>query len=144
MKKMDVDIVSYMKSGLMGLVGLIAWMYSNSKGISGEGMELIKTLSIMFLIISVLGIAITKYFSKRPLKSTGVINKNDEMFVEIRAKSAKLTLDILNVIAFLFIILTGTQIVTIELSMYWIGIIVFVGINIISIISTFIQSNRIA
>lgn len=144
MKKMDVDIVSYIKSGFMGLVGFMAWMYSNSKGISGEGMELIKTLSIMFLIISVLGIVITKYFSKRPLKSTGVINKNDEMFVEIRAKSAKLTLDILNVIAFLFIILTGTQILTIEFSMYWLGIIVFVGINVISIVSTFIQSNRIA
>lgn len=143
MKKMNVDIVSYIKTGLMGLVGLIAWIYSNLKGVSGEGMELIKTLSVMFLIISVIGIILTKYLLKKPLKSIGVINKNDEMFVIIRAKASQLTLDIFNIIIFLFIILTGTQILNITFSMYWLGIIVFVGINVISIVCTIIQSNRL-
>lgn len=143
MKKMDVDVASYIKSGLMGLVGLIAWIYSNSKGVSGEGMKLVKTLSVMFIIISVLGILLAKYLIKKPLKSTGVINKNDEMFVIIRAKAGQLTLDIFILIIFLFTILTGTQILTIEFSMYWLGIIAFVGINALNVICTVIASNRL-
>ena len=143
MKKMNVDIASFIKTGLMGLIGFIAWIYSNSKGVSGEGMELIKTLSVMFLIISVIGILLTKYLLKKPLKSMGVVNKNDEMFVIIRAKAAQLTLDIFNLLIFLFIILTGTKILNIGISMYWLGIIAFVGINVISIVCITIQSNKL-
>ena len=143
MKKINVDIFSYAKTTMMGLFGLIAWIYSNSKGVTGEGMELTITLSVMFIIIGILGILLTKYFLKRPLKSTGIINKNDEMFVNIRAKAAELTLDIFNIIVFIFIILISTQIINITINLYWMGIITFVGINLINIVCTVIVSNRL-
>ncbi|WDV46887.1 hypothetical protein PV797_04110 [Clostridiaceae bacterium M8S5] len=144
MKKMDSDSFSYIESALMGLIGLIAWFYAKTNGVvMAEGMKLTKILSIMFLIIGVVGYILSKYFTKKPLKSVGVVNKDDELFTLIRAKSAQNTLKVINIASFLFIILTATEILKIKISMYYLGIIFFVSINVLSIIFNFVQSRKV-
>lgn len=143
MKKIDADTLDFIKSGLMGLFGLLAWYYSKSQGTIGEGMVLAKTLSIMFMIIGIGGVVLNEILMKKPIKKIGKVNNNDEMFRSIRAKAAKNTLDIFNVLIFLFIIITATEILNIKISLYWLGMITFVTVNVLSIITTYIQSNKL-
>lgn len=141
-KKIGSDTLSNIEAVGMGIFAILGWLYGHKNGIQGEGMRLTLGFGIIFTSIGLIGFVITHFLKNKPLKSMGVINKDDELFVLIRAKAANTAMKILNYIIFIFIILTATDVVVINIKIYYLGIILFVLTNVLTLIATSIHSYR--
>lgn len=142
LSKMGVEFRGMLQMLIIGIVGMVAWVYSNNQGITGQGMKFVQSFSILFIFISIIGSILTKYLGKHPIKSIGVVNKDDEMLKLVRYKAAYASFEIMSAIVILVTILTATEIIKINISMYALGIIIFVAMNFLNIIFTTIYSNR--
>jgi hypothetical protein len=140
--KMGTEFKGMLQILIIGIIGMIAWAYSNNKGVTGQGMKIVQSLSMLFIFISIISIILTRYLEKNPIKSIGFVNKDDEMLKLIRYKAAYASFEITSAVVILVTILTATEIIKIDISMYALGIVIFVGMNFLSLICTFIYSNR--
>lgn len=142
LSKMGVEFRGMLQMLIIGIVGMVAWVYSNNQGVIGQGMKFVQSFSILFILVSIIGAILTKHLGKHPIKSIGVVNKDDEMLKLVRYKAAYASFEITSAIVILVTILTATEIIKINISMYALGIIIFVAMNFLNIIFTTIYSNR--
>ncbi|WML34748.1 hypothetical protein [Clostridium sp. OS1-26] len=140
--KLGADFIGFIRATIIGLIGSVIYLYSSYQGITGEGMKLAKALSLMFIIIGISGMILTKLFEKHPIKSIGVVNKDDEMLKLIRYRAAYTTFEITVSTIIIFTILTAAEVIKLNMPIYMIGIIFVVTMEIINIIFITIYSNR--
>lgn len=142
LSKMGTEVRGTLQMLIIGVLGIIAWAYSNNHGVVGDGMKFVQSFSILFILISIISIILTKYLKKHPFKSVGVVNKDDEMLKLVRYKAAYTSFEITSAVVILITILIATEIIKINISMYALGIIVFVAMNFLNLIFTAIYSNK--
>lgn len=139
--KLGVDFIGFVRSTIIGLIGWITYLYSNYQGITGEGMKFAKAFSVMFIIIGIAGMILTKVFEKHPIKSIGVVNKDDEMMKFIRYKAAYTAFEITVSAIIILTILIAAGVININMPIYMLGIILLVSMEVINIIFITIYSN---
>lgn len=142
--KLGVDLSGFIRMTIIGLVGGMSYLWANSQGTIGEGMKFTKAFSVMFIIMGIAGGILTKFFEKHPLKSIGVVNKDDEMQKMIRYRAAYTTFEIITSIIMIFIMLIATEVIKLTLSLYVIGIALLVIMWIINIICIIIYSSKMS
>lgn len=140
--KLGTDFVGFIRTAVIGLIGAAIYLYSSYQGITGEGMRFVKAFSLMFIIIGISGMILTKLFEKHPIKSIGVVNKDDEMLKLIRYRAAHTTFEVTVSAIIILTILTAAEIIKLNMPIYMIGIIFIVTMEIINIIFITIYSNR--
>lgn len=140
--KMGVDFRGYLQALIIGIIGIGAWLYSNNQGVVGEGMKFVQAFSITFILIGIGGMILTKYFKKHPLKSIGVVNKDDEMLKLVRYKAGYMSFQITLACLILFTIFSATEIIKTNISIYALGIIIFVAMNFLDMVLTSIYSSK--
>lgn len=142
--KLGVDLSGFIRMTIIGLVGGASYLWANSQGTIGEGMKFTKAFSAMFIIIGIAGVILTKFFEKHPLKSIGVVNKDDEMQKMIRYRAAYTTFEITTSAIMIFIMLIAAEVIKLTLSLYMIGIALLVIMWIIDIICIIIYSSKMS
>ncbi|MBV7271738.1 hypothetical protein I6U48_02265 [Clostridium sp. PL3] len=142
--KLGVDFIGFIRTTIIGLIGGAIYLYSNSQGITGGGMRFTKVFSSMFIIIGIAGIILTKFFENNPIKSIGVVNKDDEMQKLIRYKAAYAAFEITMSAIMIFIMLIAAEIIKLTMPLYMIGIVLLVAMGVINIVSIVIYSNKMS
>lgn len=141
--KLGVDFIGFIRATIIGLIGAAIYLYSNYQGITGEGMKFAKAFSVAFIIMGICGMILTKLFEKHPIKSIGVVNKDDEMLKLIRYRAAYTTFEITVSVMIIFTILIAAEVVKLNMPIYMIGIIVVVAMEVINVILITIYSNKL-
>lgn len=142
LSKRGTEFKGMLQMLMIGIIGMVAWVYSNNQGVVGQGMKFVQSLSMLFIFISIIGTILARYLEKNPIKSIGVVNKDDEMLKLVRYKAAYASFETTSAVVILATILTATEIIKIDISIYALGIVIFVVMNFLNIIFTFIYSNR--
>lgn len=140
--KLGTDFIGFVRATIIGLMGAAIYLYSSYQGTTGAGMKFAKTFSVAFIIMGICGMILTKLFEKHPIKSIGVVNKDDEMLKLIRYRAAYTTFEITVSAIIIFTILTAAEVIRLNMPIYIIGIIFVVTMEIINIIFITIYSNR--
>lgn len=140
--KLGVDFIGFIRMTVIGLIGAVIYFYSNYQGITEVGMKFTKAFSTMFIIVGIAGVILTKFFEKHPVKSIGVVNKDDEMQKLIRYRAAYTTFEITVSAIMIFAMLTASQVIKLTISIYMTGLILVVAMWIVDIIFITIYSNR--
>lgn len=141
-KKLGSSLIGVFTNTALGIIGLICYFYSNYKGIKATESSTILVMSIVLIGITIVVQVFEVFFKKHPIKSIGVVNKDDEMQIAMRQKACHASFHVTSFIIFVLFIVTATGLVSFStnISYLFLGLWVMMGVLNIIFISYF--SNR--